>query len=553
MSIAATAHARVGLLGNPSDLYGGFGLGFAVRELAASVELAESESISIPAGILVAGWQVFTPLLADRGIDPVSKPFALASTSEIPFQAGLAGSSAMLVAAIRAWSQWFHLDLARSRIAELAWKAENELLAIRAGPLDRLVQAHEGLVAMDFTRPFEPGAIERLDPDLLPPLLLAWHGRGSASSGDVHAPVFERWQGGDIAVTTAMNALAENARAGRMALLAGDRSGFLGSIDRNFDLRRSIFPIDAADRAMVECARSLGAAAKFPGSGGAVLIGCRDEPHRDRVESEFSSTGHTVLRPSVAAPAPRVRAVFLAAGFATRLWPITRDCAKPLLEVRGEPLISRVLRQAVAAGVADGVVVANARFHRDFLAWRDRVAVDLPLEVVDDGATSNDDRLGAVRDLELGLEAAKRHWGDAAIDAYLVLGCDNLFDFDLRRMVERFAASGRGQLLVRTVTSPVPPSKYSEVVLERDGRSVRSFREKPLLPASDLSAIAAYLLPADLPQRIREHLSAGGPPDAPGHLIAALAAGMTFEAQRLEGEFLDIGTPEDLERARSGW
>ena len=83
------------------------------------------------------------------------------------------------------------------RIAELAWRAENERLGIRAGPLDRLVQAHDGLLAMDFAQPFEPASLEPLSADLLPPMLLAWHGVPGQSSGDVHAPVFARWQRGD--------------------------------------------------------------------------------------------------------------------------------------------------------------------------------------------------------------------------------------------------------------------------------------------------------------------------------------------------------------------
>ena len=100
---------------------------------------------------------------------------------------------------------------------------------------------------------------------------------------------------------------------------------------------------------------------------------------------------------------------------------------------------------------------------------------------------------------------------------------------------------------MRRVPEPVPPSKYSEVTL--DGERVASFREKPADPRSDLSAIAVYLLPGDLPARVRAYLAEGGNPDAPGHLLAWLAARAPLEAVRLDGRWLDIGTPEDLERA----
>ena len=221
MPLTARAHARVGLLGNPSDLYGGKGLGFAVAELLATAELRDAESIAIQEGILRGGWMLFARLLHERGVDPASRPFAISASSDIPFQAGLSGSSALLVAAIRAWSRWFGVPCSRSRVAELAWRTENELLGIRAGPLDRLVQSHEGLLAMDFAHPFEPGSVERLDPALLPPLLIAWHGRGGASSGDVHGPIHERWRRGDESIARVMAALAQNAVDGREALEAG--------------------------------------------------------------------------------------------------------------------------------------------------------------------------------------------------------------------------------------------------------------------------------------------------------------------------------------------
>ena len=109
------------------------------------------------------------------------------------------------------------------------------------------------------------------------------------------------------------------------------------------------------------------------------------------------------------------------------------------------------------------------------------------------------------------------------------------------------AARGRGQLVVRRVPEPVPPSKYSEVTL--DGERVASFREKPADPRSDLSAIAVYLLPADLPALVAAHLAEGGNPDAPGHLLARLAATSPLEATPLSSRWLDIGNAEDLAAA----
>ncbi len=242
----------------------------------------------------------------------------------------------------------------------------------------------------------------------------------------------------------------------------------------------------------------------------------------------------------------KLHAVFLAAGFATRLYPLTRDRAKPLLEVGGEAMLSRLVRQVRACdAVAGGTVVTNARFHANFVAWREALAGDWPLEIVDDGARTNESRLGAIRDLALALDAC----AGSGVDGYLVMACDNLLDLDLAPLVEAFGASGRGQLLVRQVPEPIPAGRYSEVVLE--GRRVRSFREKPIDPRSNLSAIAVYLLPGHLPQLVRRYLEAGGDGDAPGHFLAWLSAIEPLEATPLAGRWFDIGSAADLERARA--
>lgn len=580
--LTAHAHARVGLLGNPSDLYGGRGLGFAVAQLRAVVTLRSAHGVTIDEPLLRAAWQ-------ELGIDGGSRGFTASVESSIPFQAGLSGSSAIITAALRAWNAWFGLGLSRMRIAELAWRTEQERLGVRAGPLDRLVQAHEGLVRMEFAEPFLERSLRRLDPALLPPMLLAWHAHAGVASGDVHAPIFARFQAGDASVCGVMDALARNAEVGCAALEAGDLDAFMACANRNFDLRAEVFPIQAADRALIELGRSLGSATKFPGSGGAVLAVCRDVDHRARVEAAMRARGAITLAPTVALPRPTLRAVFLAAGFATRLYPLTLTKAKPLLEVGGVPMMTRILRQveavrwepdggehAAARGgahaaaahggahdgdggehapaahrggpVVDGVVVTNGRFHRDFLNWRAATHARMPLMIVNDGAMTNDERRGAVRDLALALESAPARQD---LDGYLVLACDNCFEFDLGRLVARFAASGCAQVIVRQVPAPVPAGRYSEVTLAPDGRRVASFREKPADPRSDLSAIAAYLFPGDLPVRVRAYLQAGGNPDAPGHFLAWLASCTTMEATPLDGAWIDIGSPEDLAKAEA--
>lgn len=244
-----------------------------------------------------------------------------------------------------------------------------------------------------------------------------------------------------------------------------------------------------------------------------------------------------------------LRAVFLAAGFATRLWPLTRDRAKPLLEVGGEPMLTRLVRQVAATGrVREGIVVTNRRFHRDFLAWREELGAGagLELELIDDGAGADDERLGAVADLGLALERTRFR---EPVSGWVVLAGDNLLDFELAPAVERFLETGAAQLLTRRLAGPPPPRKYNEVLL--DGRRVRSFREKPERSRSELAAIAVYVLPPELPALVAEHLARGGPRDAPGHLIEHLVGRVPFEAVPVGGRWFDVGDRDDLEAART--
>jgi glucose-1-phosphate thymidylyltransferase len=546
-SLIASAQARVGLLGNPSDIYGGQGLGFSLSELGVTVTLTSADANNLPNELFEAAWKLMAGELTRANVDSGARPFALSFSSNVPFQGGLSGSSALVIAAIRAWSRWFGMPIEPLRVAELAFRVENEVLGIRAGPLDRLVQAHDGLLAMNFAEPFADNAVQRLDPDLLPPLVLAWHSQPGKSSGDVHAPIFARWQANDPDVSAVVEQLIENAKIGKNALLQGDRESFLRCMNRNFDLRAQVFPIADADRALIDLGRTLGAGSKLPGSGGAVLFGCRDEAHRAEIELACQQAGHETLRPTVHCALPRLRAVFLAAGFATRLYPLTEKQAKPLLQVGGKPMLTRIVDQVVRTGsIMDAVVVANGRFHDHFVEWEQGDRAPLPIHLVNDGAMSNDTRLGAIRDLALGLDQSV---SASKPDGYLVLACDNLFSFDLSKIVDRFRASGCGQLIVRQVPSPVPPGRYSEVML--DGEKVRRFREKPQNPESDLSAIAVYVLPPQLPELVQEYLQAGENPDAPGHFLAWLSARMPLEATRLTGDWLDIGSVEDLEKAQT--
>ena len=296
--IVTRAHPRAGLLGNPSDLYGGRGVGFAFSNFSVELELEAGGDGEIAPDLVRVAWEAF----CERCGVGRCEPFTVRLATDIPRQAGLAGSSAIVIAALRAFSRWCSRELATHELAELALHVENDRLGIRAGPMDRLVQAHEGLVAMDFARPFEPESTERLDTRLLPPLLIAIDPEPGQPSGQVHAPVWERYQAGDPDVREVMREYRPLVERGLGALLRGDLATLMECVNHNFDLRARLFTIGERDALMIALGRDSGGATKFCGSGGAVLAVAADRERLARLHADYQGCGFTVILPEVVGP-----------------------------------------------------------------------------------------------------------------------------------------------------------------------------------------------------------------------------------------------------------
>lgn len=297
-SAAGRAFARAGLLGNPSDAYRGKAIAFSVRNFSARVTVA-------PADRLVIEEERAAPLLratldrfvAHTGLSPA--PLRISLESTIPFQAGLAGSSAIVIAALRALASAHEEEIDPFDQSELALAAEVEDLGIAAGPMDRAVQAYEGVLHMDFSRERAPSAYTAIAAASLPPMRIAWHPQGGRPSGDVHADVRARWQQGDSNVRTAMAAFPALVDDGLRALQRGDFDSLRSCVDRNFDARAALFPIAERDREMVEIARSQGAAAKQCGSGGACLAVLPDEAAAPSLEAAYQQAGYHTVEPTI--------------------------------------------------------------------------------------------------------------------------------------------------------------------------------------------------------------------------------------------------------------
>jgi glucuronokinase len=331
--VTGRAFARAGLLGNPSDAYGGKAIAVSIFERRASVHLEPAEDFAIantpagdalrcadlaealtifardgcsgPSSLLRAALKRFAEhALCDLAPDDPRGRFHMRLESDIPFQVGLAGSSAIVIAALRALAQWFGIELDAFDQAELALAAEVEDLGIAAGPMDRAIQAYEGALVMDFGGPRTRTSYRALDPASLPPLFIAWDPRGGEHSGSVHADVRRRWQDGDPEVHAAMALFAELVDEGLACLEDGDTSGFRRLADRNFETRAGLFAIAERDRALVEIGRAAGAGVKLCGSGGAVVGVLEEAALYAKVAPVYAAAGFESLQPEFSAPPP---------------------------------------------------------------------------------------------------------------------------------------------------------------------------------------------------------------------------------------------------------
>lgn len=328
-TVTRRAHARAGLMGNPSDGYGGKALALEVRAFFAEVSLEPSdgfEVVSPPADrlrfdsldalsahvsrhgyyggerLLLASARAFKDHCDRHGVRIPQVGFRMRYRSTIPRQVGLAGSSAIVVAALRALVALHRAEIPDPVLASLALAVERDELGIPAGLMDRVVQVMGGLVAMDLTAEamhemdgYAVGAYRRLDPELLPRLYLAYATDLAEPTEAVHGELGRRFAAADPAVLTAMSALAAGVDRALEALEQGDGDALARLMDDNFDLRRSVCHVAPGHARMVETARAAGASAKFAGSGGAIVGVLPDDGVLAALRGRLGALGCLVL------------------------------------------------------------------------------------------------------------------------------------------------------------------------------------------------------------------------------------------------------------------
>jgi glucuronokinase len=330
MIIETRAFARAGLLGNPSDGYYGRTISISVRNFGARISLYASPELRIEPQIhdrneyrniheliesvelhgyyggdrlIKAAIKKFHEYALRNDIRLENKNFTVRYTSNIPRQVGLAGSSAIITATMRALCQFFTVEIPRQVLPSLILAAEKEELGINAGLQDRVIQVYEGCVFMDFDRKFLEkkghGKYEPIDPQLLPKLYIAYRTDLGKVSGFVLNDIRVRYERGDPEVLESLDRIAGIALEGKNAI-EERRYGKLDElINENFDLRRKIMAISPENLALVEAARSCGASAKFCGSGGSIIGIYQNDEMLNRLFVTLKKLKARVIKPYV--------------------------------------------------------------------------------------------------------------------------------------------------------------------------------------------------------------------------------------------------------------
>jgi glucuronokinase len=330
MIIETYSYPRAAVIGNPSDGFFGKTIAFVFSNFIARVQMWETPELEIKperldvalfssmanlaedvnfAGyyggmrLLKACVKVFYDHCIDKGITLDDRNFTIRYHSNIPLRLGLAGSSAIITACFKALQRFFGIIFEPHLLANLVLSVETRELGIAAGLQDRVAQAYEHPVFMDFDRDhmekFGYGKYENLNARNLPPFYIAYRRNLSEGSENTHNNLRARFEIGDPAVVDAMKQWGGLTEQFRKAMDDRNYQVMHDLMNANFDLRRKIIPISPGNIEMVELARSTGASAKFTGSGGAIIGTYNDEAVYDRLKELMDQHQIEVFKPEI--------------------------------------------------------------------------------------------------------------------------------------------------------------------------------------------------------------------------------------------------------------
>lgn len=233
-----------------------------------------------------------------------------------------------------------------------------------------------------------------------------------------------------------------------------------------------------------------------------------------------------------------MKAIILAAGYATRLYPLTLNTPKALLPICGKAILDYIVEEIETIDAIDSlIVVSNEKFYKNFSDWKDASKSRLDITVLNDRTTDDTNKLGAVGDIKFAIDAL------GIDDDLLIMAGDNIFTFKLKDYYNYYTEKNADMILAKEIHSITDLRRMANVTLDENGR-VTDMVEKPQNPKSNIAAYAAYIYKRETLPLITKYLSEGNNPDAPGFFPSWLHKVKDVYAYIFDGDCYDIGTPD---------
>lgn len=238
-----------------------------------------------------------------------------------------------------------------------------------------------------------------------------------------------------------------------------------------------------------------------------------------------------------------MQCILLAAGYATRLYPLTENMPKALLKLGNKTILDMVVDKISEVKDIENIyIVTNEKFHTHFENWAKTYTSGKKVKVINDHTTNNDNRLGAIGDLKYVID------GENVDDEILVMASDNIFDFSLNDFVALYREKNADMICAHPIENKELLHSMGVVELDNDNKVV-SFEEKPASPKSDLGVPPFYLYKKETVKLVDKYLREGNNPDAPGHFVPWLIGETDVYAFVFDATRIDIGTPESYYEA----
>ena len=240
-----------------------------------------------------------------------------------------------------------------------------------------------------------------------------------------------------------------------------------------------------------------------------------------------------------------MKCLILAAGYATRLYPLTENFPKPLLTVGEKTILDWLLEDIDTANAVDQyAVISNHKFASHFHAWAENHK--LPISVVDDGTSSNETRLGAVRNIQFAIDRLQLD------DDLLIIAGDNLLDFSMTRFI-RYAMEKDTSCVMRYYEAEIKLLQKSGVAEVDENDRLLSLEEKPAFPKSPWCTPPFYYYKKHDAARIKNAIADGCGTDAPGSLVAWMCRHTKMHSMEMPGNRYDIGDLESYKKAQTDY